>query len=102
MSLKWDAKDPDEVLDYVCNWYSRLAGDTIVTSTWTVPAGITKDSDSISMGGAEGAALDVPDSATTIWLSGGTLAASYSLLNRIVTAGGRTMDQTVKIGMKTK
>lgn len=90
MALAWDSKDPDEVLDYVLNWSARLGSDTITTSTWTVPDGITMDSDSETT------------TATTIWLSGGTEGQSYDILNRIVTAGGRTMDQTVKLKIKAK
>ncbi len=79
----WSKKDPDEVLDYSLDWTTWLDGDTIATSTWTVPSGITKDSDSTTT------------TATTIWVSGGTAGESYVLLNRIVTDGGRTKDQTV-------
>lgn len=90
MSLSWPFKDPDEVLDYEIDWTARLAGDTISTSTWTVPSGITKNSDTSAA------------STTTIWLSSGTIGTSYSILNRIVTANGRTMDQTVKLKIKSK
>ena len=92
MSLTWPNKDPDEVLDYQVNWADRLGTDTISTSEWIVPPGITKDSDSVA-----------PDlRSTTIWLSGGTLNVSYEFVNRIVTAGGRTMDQSVKLKIKAK
>ena len=91
MALKWDAKDPDEVLDYLLDWSARIPnGDAIATSTWTVPSGITKDSDSHT------------ETTTTIWLSGGTLDETYALTNRITTTGGRTMDQTVSIKIKAK
>ncbi len=90
MSLSWPPKDPDEVLDYEIDWSPRLGADTILTSTWTVPAGIIKASDSHTT------------TTTTVWLSGGTLLASLELTNRVVTAGGRTMDQSVKIKIKAK
>lgn len=90
MALSWDAKDPDEVLDYTIDWTARLAGDTIAASTWVVPAGITKDSDSFTTTG------------TVIWLSAGAIGEAYELTNRIDTAGGRTMDQTVKLKVKAK
>ncbi len=83
-------KDPDEVLDYVLDWSPRILADTIVTSTWIVPSGITKDSDSTTT------------TATTIWLSGGTIGTAYVLTNRIITADGRTMDQSCKIKIKEK
>ena len=43
MGTLWDNKDPDAVLDYGFDWSAWLeAGDTIVTSEWIVPEGITK------------------------------------------------------------
>lgn len=90
MTLTWPNKDPDEVLDYELDWSARLATDTISTSSWTVPAGITKNSDTSTT------------TTTTVWLQGGTVNESYTLTNRIVTAGLRTMDQSVKIKIKDK
>jgi hypothetical protein len=90
MALTWPNKDPDEVLDYQVNWSARLGDDTISSSTWVIPSGITKDSDSYT------------DTVVTIWLSGGTDGATYDLVNRIVTAGDRTMDQTIRIVIKEK
>lgn len=83
-------KDPNAVLDYVVDWTTWLGTDTIVTSTWTVPAGITKDSDSKT------------NTAATIWLSGGTENTDYACVNRITTAGGRTEDQTITIKCRSK
>lgn len=90
MALTWPFKDPDEVLDYILDWADRLGEDTIATSSWTVPTGINKDSDSSD------------DTTATIWLSGGDEGESYSFVNRVVTAAGRTMDQTVKLKVKTR
>jgi hypothetical protein len=92
MSLAWPFKDPDEVLDYSIDWSARMPSDDhIVTSTWpSLPSGITVDSD------------EQTNTTTTLWLSGGTLGQSYSFTNRVVTLGGRTMDQTVTIKVKQK
>ena len=68
----------DDILDYEIPWSTWLASDTITTSTWTVPTGITKVIDTNSTTSA------------TIWLSGGTAGVEYMLKNKIVTAGGRT------------
>lgn len=90
-TLKWPDKDPDDVLDYQVDWSGRLpTGDTISTSTWIVPAGLTKDSDSTST------------KTTTIWLSGGTAGSTYSVTNRVVTTGGRTMDASVTLRLREK
>jgi hypothetical protein len=90
MSLSWPFKDPDEVLDYEIDWTARLAGDTISASTWIVPDGITKNSDTFTATSA------------LVWLSAGVEGASLLLVNRVVTAGGRTMDQSVALKIKTK
>jgi hypothetical protein len=78
-------KDPSEVTDFGIDWSDWLAGDSIATSTWTVPTGITKDSDAST------------GTTTTIWLSGGTDETDYNLLNTIVSAGGRTEERDILI-----
>ena len=83
-------KDPDAVLDYTIDWETWLDSDTISTSTWTVPSGITKNTDTNTT------------TTTTIWLSGGTAGISYDLLDRIVTAAGRTEDRTIAIIVREK
>lgn len=83
-------KDPDSVLDYQVDWSDWLDGDTISTSDWTVPTGITEDSDSNSTTSA------------TIWLSGGTAGNEYECVNQIVTAAGRTADRTIVIKVEER
>lgn len=78
-------KDPNATLDYGFNWLDWLGSDTISTSTWIVPDGITKASDTNTT------------TTTTIWLSGGSAGQRYRLVNRIVTAGGRTQDRSMQI-----
>lgn len=95
MAKTWArTKDPDEVVDYGVNWADptsdALAGDTILTSTWVVPPGITKDSAGNTA------------TTTTIWLSGGTVGENYEFVNRVVTVGARTFDQTVKLRCRTR
>jgi len=90
-------KDPQGVLDYGFDWNDSdnggpwlETGDTITTSTWKVPTGITKDSDSNT------------DTTTTIWLSGGTVGATYKITNRIVTVDGRTTDRSFYVKVQNK
>jgi hypothetical protein len=79
-------KDPDAVLDYGFDWSDWLAvGETIKTSTWTVPTGITKDSSANST------------TATSVWISGGTAGQTYEIVNRIITSAGRTEDRTISL-----
>lgn len=69
-------KDPDSDLDYGFDWANDpwlTAGETITTSTWTVPAGLTKGTESNTNG------------ITSVFISGGTEGVSYTVTNRIVT-----------------
>ena len=83
-------KDPSDVLDYQGLYSSWLGTDTIATSTWTVPSGLTKDSDTST------------DTTTTVWLSGGTENRDYEVVNTIVTAAGRTRDKTITINCRAR
>ena len=89
MTTTLEAKDPQGVLDYMIDWSDWLGSDVISTSTWTVPAGITKDSDSFGA------------TTTTIWLSSGTDSTTYTLRNKIVTAAGRTAYRSISIPVAT-
>ena len=80
-------KDPSEVLDYTLDWETLLDGDTITTSDWAVPTGITKDSES------ETTVLAI------IWVSGGTVDKQYTLTNTIVTDAGRTRVRSIAINV---
>ena len=83
-------KDPQAKLDYHIDWSLFLGSDTISTSVWTVPDGITKVSDSNT------------STISTIWVSGGTLGVEYSLVCHITTAAGRQDDRTVRIRIISK
>lgn len=93
----WPVKDPDEVLDYTIDWQGTTnpvlgTSETIITSTWTVPSGITKDSDSKT------------NTTTTIVLSGGTDGVQYEIANKIVTdnSPARTYERTVSLQVRER
>lgn len=81
-------KDKDEVKDFTLDWSKELAtGDTISTSTWTAPSGITVSSQSNTT------------TTTTVFLSGGTVGQRYIVTNHVVTAANpsRTEEQSIEI-----
>jgi hypothetical protein len=73
--------------DFGVDWTNWLGSDTIATSSWTVPAGITEVTRSNTT------------KITTIWLSGGTLGTAYTLTNTITTAGGRSETAQITISI---
>lgn len=80
-------KDVDDILDYPLSFATWLADieDTIDSATVIVPTGITL--------------FDTEYTTTHVigWLSGGTAGVIYPVVYRIVTAGGRTKDQTIRV-----
>lgn len=88
--LKIYTKDPDAKLDYIVDWASWLNGDTISTSAWSVPTGITE------MSSSPGPSTNTTTTAT-IWLEGGTVGTAYDIINSIVTTAGRQDDRTFQI-----
>ena len=84
-------KDPDAVLDYGFDWDDWLAtAETISSTSWTVPSGITKDSDQYD------------DTTAKVWLSGGTVDTEYELTCQIATSGGRTDDRSFIIEVQER
>jgi len=85
-------KDPEAVLDYSIDWTKWLdeVGDTIETSTWIVPTGLTKVTETNTT------------KLATVWLSGGTVGTNYTVTNRITTAAGRTDDRSITIRVRER
>lgn len=85
MMISWPNKTASEVKDYSIDWFEELGADTITSSTWTVPSGITQNS------------ATATETVVTIWLSGGTAGQSYEIRNVIVTDDGRTYERSASI-----
>lgn len=85
MSIAWPPKGAEEELDYALDWKRELTGDTIDSSTWIPPEGITVVSESFT------------DTMTIIWLSGGVAGQKYVFVNKIRTRRGRRFTQDISI-----
>ena len=90
MALATFLKDPNAVLDYTIDWNIWLGTDTISTSSWTFPAGITKGTESNTT------------TTTTVFASAGTAGTNYDIVNRIVTVGGKTEDRTITLSVQAR
>jgi len=96
-------KNPSSELDYTVNWASKsgvndgsaidtgwLQGDTIVTSSWEIPAELTRITDVHT------------DTTATLIMGGGVIGEVYTVRNTIDTVGGRTDVRSITIIMKYK
>ena len=110
-------KDPADVKDYHNCWASPdndnestdnglLQGDTIsgTNSTWVITgpdSSLTKVSDLVQDSAVKIQGITYPaDTVTTIWLSGGTPGNTYTLTNKIITIGNRTLERSFQIDVK--
>lgn len=79
-------KDPDAIENFTVDWALALGSDTISSSTWIVPSGMTQ------------VAASNTTVLATIQLSGGTLGSTYAVVNRITTTtSGETLDETINV-----
>lgn len=91
MATRTYKKDPNATLDYAVDWSPWLGDDdALATSTFVVPAGLTKMS--------EGWAGDV----AVVWLSGGTLGETYRVVCRITTSDGRGDDRSFLVKIEER
>jgi hypothetical protein len=91
--LDWDDKDPNEVINDGIEFGPALdTGDTILSATWTFinQAGVTK------------AFETVIGTTPRLKLSGGNVGETARLLCTVVTAGGETLKQVVRLKIKAK
>lgn len=88
MAIAVFIKDPDAILDYQIDWNDWLQGDTIASSSYDAPAGITVEDDSFTA------------QTTTVRLSGGTHGTDYELINHIVTASGQEDERSLTIQVR--
>lgn len=92
-------KDPSDVFDYKFDFKALANGtgssnwldtsETISTRTVTVSTGLTKDSDTITD----------TNTSVTVWVSGGTAGAEYTIACKIVTSASRTIERTITIAI---
>ena len=84
-------KDPASVLDYGFDWSPWLSGAEVITSsTWYIDSGLTGGSESFN------------DTSTLVFLSGGGVGQDYTVTNRIVTDGNRTVERSFQVQIRDR
>lgn len=85
MGIERRYKSPNERVTFSVNWASYLNSDTITSSVWIVPTGVTQVS------------VSNTNTQANIMIQGGTLGKIYRLLNRITTSSNEIVDQSIDI-----
>lgn len=100
--IKFDPKDPDERDDFKLNWTNRLApiADTIADgqSTWTIVTDQTGSANPLNIYDND---IFNSNKSTRAWIEGGVEGTKYELLNEVITTGGRTLQQTCYLPVKS-
>jgi hypothetical protein len=88
--LKWPDKDPEANKDYALDWTAMLAlAETIEDSQWvSTPTGLTVGTSAIV------------DGVCSVWLSGGSVGITYTVVNTITTDRGLIDERSVAIKIK--
>lgn len=97
MALEWPQHDPAEVLDYFVDWTFMLEGDTIASSAFSLPVITDANGDAVDDAGVTIVRSSFTDHFTGVWITGGVLGKRATVLNIVVTTGGRTIAQTVML-----
>lgn len=90
MSIERKYKDPDEVISFGVDWSEYLGAETVTSSNWTVPSGVTKVGQTLV------------GKQANVTISGGTLGTVNRITNRITTSAGETVDQSIDIEIIVK
>lgn len=85
MPLETRTLDPNSTLDFAVDWTDWLAGDTIETSSWVIPPGLTRVSDTST------------PTTGIVFLTGGAVGRRYRVVNRIMTTLGRIEDRSFEV-----
>ena len=89
MAIATRKKDPNAKRKYSINWTRWLASqsvdEVIDDSEWIVPSGLNKIDEGFT------------SKITTIWLTGGTEGATYTVVNRITTSVGQIQDASFEL-----
>jgi hypothetical protein len=86
-------KDPQDIRTYTFNWaawLTSIGSDTIATSVWVVPTGITSVSESNDT------------TLANIRISGGTAGVTYEISNRVTTTAGEVRQVSFELGVEAQ
>ncbi len=92
---------PDNTNDGSASDTGELQSATISTTDWTVPTGLTKDSENESSVTSKGVTYAV-NTVACIWLSSGTDGTDYEVACKITTSDSRTLEHTITIRVRNQ
>lgn len=86
------SKDPDALLDYAVDWQREWLpeGDRVIAASAQVQSGLTLSFQTLVSG------------VHVIWLDGGTVGQSYTVVSRIATEDGRRNDFTFVVDIRER
>jgi hypothetical protein len=82
-------KDPQDTVWYTVDWTEWLAtGETVSSTAWTVPAGITQD------------AVTATSKTSLIKLSGGSPGVTYKIACKATTSSSQVVERSFLVPVK--
>lgn len=101
MGLKWDDKDPNDVLDYSIDWSDYLAvGETVASVVHSISA-VSGDASPLAIDTTKpDSGESVTASGSLVWLKNGTAGNIHYITAKITTSANRVWDRKVKLKIK--
>lgn len=81
-------KTPDETIRVTFHWAARLDGETLLTTAYELPDGLTNESE------------EDQDSAQSVLVSGGTAGQLYRVQCTVTTSGSRELQQVKRVAVR--
>jgi hypothetical protein len=97
-------KDPASTLTVGLWWQDVIArGDTLSAVAWTVPTGLTKESEGISAADMTDSGQVYPSGQVALArISGGTAGADYTIVCRVTTAAGDVDERSISVAVRER
>lgn len=97
-------KDPDSTLTVGLHWKDVVErGDSLSTVAWTVPAGLTKISESINGSAVLDRGITYPaGEVALVRVSGGVALSDYEITCNVTTAAGDIDERSITVAVRER
>lgn len=104
MALKWQDKDPNDVIDYSIDWRSQLGNNTIDSVVWKIYTGGVWSTWSPTqvVDGLQYISSTNTNTVATLYLGLGTNFSVYNIICRMTASDATVIEQEVRLRVVEK
>lgn len=104
MALKWQDKDPDDIIDYSIDWQAQLGSNTIDNIVWKIYTGGAWSvwSPTQVVDGLQYISSTNTNTVATLYLGLGTGFTTYNIICRMTASDTTVIEQEVRLRVVEK